>query len=60
VRMLQGDGLALPEARAALRKLQILAPRDALGRTLLSMTSALLSAIDAEELARANEIPGHL
>jgi tetratricopeptide (TPR) repeat protein len=52
VRMLQGDGLAAEEARAAVRKLLRLSPADTLGRSFRVMGPKLLAAIDAEEAAR--------
>ena len=59
VRLLQGDGSAVPDARAALLKLQFMAPKDALGRTLLAMTPNLLAQIDATALLRSNEFTAY-
>ena len=59
VRILQGDGQAPHEARAALRHLQQLAPQDALGQSLLKLMPSLMAEIDAQELARSNHLPAN-
>lgn len=55
VRMLQSDAEALPESRAALRKLGQLHPSDALGRALQRRGPELLAAIDARQARSQGE-----